>query len=80
MPQVTIYTTSWCPYCRSAKQFFEQHNLPYTEINIEQDAQAADFVMQANNGNRTVPTIAIEGVGVLTNPTPAQLQSILLGT
>ena len=73
---VTLYSTSWCVYCRVAKKFLYDNNVPYTEIDIEADEAAALRVEQWNRGNRTVPTIDIDGT-VLTNPSPAQLRQVL---
>ena len=53
----------------------EQH-IPYTEIDIDEDEAAALRVEQWNRGNRTVPTIDIDGT-ILTNPSPAQLRQVL---
>lgn len=58
---IRVYTTSWCPDCRRAKRFLQEHQLSYEEFDIETDAQAAEFVMQANNRKRKVPTFDVEG-------------------
>jgi mycoredoxin len=73
---VTVYSTSWCGYCRISKRFLDEHNVSYTEIDIEADEDAALRVEQWNHGNRTVPTIDIDGT-ILTNPSPAQLRQVL---
>jgi mycoredoxin len=54
----------------------DEHNIAYTEINIDEDEEAAERVEQWNGGNRTVPTLDIGGT-VLTNPSPAQLRHVL---
>jgi mycoredoxin len=54
----------------------DEHNVPYTEIDIEADEDAALRVEQWNHGNRTVPTIDIDGT-ILTNSSPAQLRQVL---
>jgi len=54
----------------------EEHHIPYTEIDIDADEDAALRVEQWNHGNRTVPTIDIDGT-ILTNPSPAQLRQVL---
>ncbi len=54
----------------------DAHEIPYTEINIDADEEAAQRVEQWNNGNRTVPTLDIAGT-ILTNPSPAQLRQVL---
>jgi mycoredoxin len=58
---IRIYTTSWCADCHQAKRFLREHQLPYEELDIEADPQAAEFVMQANNGKRKVPTFDVDG-------------------
>lgn len=73
---VTIYSTTWCGYCRIAKRFLDEQNVPYTEVDIEADEAAALRVEQWNQGNRTVPTIDIDGQ-ILTNPSPAKLRQVL---
>jgi mycoredoxin len=73
---VTVYSTSWCGYCRVAKRFLDENHIPYTEIDIEADEDAALRVEQWNQGNRTVPTIDIDGI-ILTNPSPAKLRQVL---
>jgi len=54
----------------------DEHNVPYTEIDIDDDEAAALRVEQWNNGNRTVPTVDIGGT-IMTNPSPAQLRQVL---
>ena len=54
---IKMYTTSWCPDCVAAKRALTQKGLSYEEINIEQDDQAAQFVMSVNGGRRSVPTL-----------------------
>jgi mycoredoxin len=73
---VTLYSAPWCGYCRIAKRFLTENNVSYTEINIDEDEDAARRVEQWNNGNRTIPTLDIDGA-ILTNPSPAQLRQVL---
>lgn len=40
MEKVTIYSTPTCPYCKQAKQFFKERNVPYEEKDVASDAQA----------------------------------------
>jgi glutaredoxin len=53
----------------------DENNVPYTEINIDDDEAAALCVEQWNNGNRTVPTVDIGGT-IMTNPSLAQLRQV----
>ena len=76
-PKVTMYTTDWCPYCVSAKRYLDSKGVEYEVVNIEQNEDAAEYVMSVNGGNRTVPTIQIDGVGTYTNPSRDQLKQLL---
>lgn len=56
---LTVYSKTVCPYCVQAKNYLKQNNIDFTEINIEQDEQAREFVM--GQGHRTVPQIYFHG-------------------
>jgi len=34
MKAVTVYTTNTCPYCTMVKNFLDQQNIPYKEVNV----------------------------------------------
>jgi mycoredoxin len=74
---VTMYTTDWCGYCVRLKKLMEREGIAFAEVNIEHDAQAADLVMQANGGNRTVPTLLFSDGSALTNPSIDQVKAQL---
>lgn len=38
--RVTMYATSWCGYCRKARDYFRRKGIPYTEYDIEEDRRA----------------------------------------
>ena len=57
---ITVYSASWCRDCREAKKFLTKHNLPFTEIDIENTPGAADEVME-NVGKRAIPQFVIDG-------------------
>ncbi len=58
--QVTVYSTFWCPDCREAKRFLQQHNIAFQEIDIENTPGAADEVVK-RTGKRAVPQFVIDG-------------------
>jgi mycoredoxin len=74
---VTMYTTTWCGYCVRLKKLMQREGIDYAEVDIEQDASAADVVMQANGGNRTVPTLVFPDGSALTNPSIDQVKARL---
>ena len=57
--RVRMYTTSSCGDCRRAKRLLDSWHVPYEEINIEETPGAAEFVVQANQGRRSVPTFHV---------------------
>lgn len=65
---VTMYTTPWCGYCVRLKKALSTQGIAYTEVDIENDAAAADFVISVNGGNATVPTLKFPDGSTLTNP------------
>lgn len=60
MKKVIVYTTSWCPYCQSAKEYLTQKGVSYEERNAETDMQARDELVQ-KSGQTGVPVIDIGG-------------------
>lgn len=61
-----IYSTSWCGYCKMAKQYLEQKGVEYVEKNIEEDAEAHKELMEKIDGQfRGVPVIDINGELIL---------------
>ena len=65
---LTMYTTSWCGYCLRLKTALKADGIAYTEIDIEGDPAAAEFVVSVNGGNQTVPTVKFADGSTLTNP------------
>ena len=71
--QLVMFTTTWCGYCVRLKRFLDREGIDYREVNIEDDPDAATFVMSVNGGNRTVPTLRFPSGAALTNPSPAEV-------
>jgi glutaredoxin len=59
--RIRLYTTTSCSDCRRAKRFLDAWRVPYDEINIEDTPGAAEFVVKANQGRRSVPTFEVAG-------------------
>ncbi|MFD4246699.1 mycoredoxin [Streptomyces sp. NPDC058525] len=78
---VTMYSTTWCGYCRRLKTQLDREGIAYNEINIELDPESAAFVEKANGGNQTVPTVLVTSPAgnesVMTNPSLAQVKQAL---
>ncbi|MGW5052239.1 mycoredoxin [Actinokineospora sp. NPDC004072] len=74
---LTMYSTTWCGYCRRLKTLLDREGIEYVEVDIERDPSAADFVMSVNGGNQTVPTLHFPNGKALTNPSLADVKAAL---
>jgi mycoredoxin len=71
--QLTIYSTQWCGYCHRLMKQLDREGVTYASVDIEFDAEAADYVMSVNGGNQTVPTVVFADGSALTNPSLAEV-------
>jgi glutaredoxin 3 len=58
MAKVLIYTKNYCPYCDRAKALFNNKNVSYDEINVE-DKPDTYSELKKKTGMMTVPQIFI---------------------
>ena len=75
--QLIMYTTQWCGFCRNLKRQLARDGIEVTEVDIERDPEAAEFVMSVNGGNQTVPTVVLPDGTALVNPSAAQVRERL---
>jgi mycoredoxin len=76
-PDVTIYTRRWCGASMRVMRFLNERAIPYVEIDITQDPDAAGVVRELNRGYESVPTILFDGRHVATEPSEAELARLL---
>ena len=57
---VVLYTTSWCPYCRKARDYLRSRGIDFIEYDIEKDKEAAVCKRQLDNRGG-VPFAIING-------------------
>ena len=74
---VTMFSTTWCGYCRRLKSQLDREGIGYTEINIETTPGTAELVETINRGNQTVPTVVFPDGSAVTNPSLAQIKAKL---
>jgi len=74
---ITMFSTTWCGYCRRLKTMLDREGIGYTEVNIEEVPKAADYVMEVNGGNQTVPTVVFPDGTAATNPSLAEVKARL---
>jgi glutaredoxin 3 len=64
MQQVTIYSTTTCPYCKMLKEYLEEKSITYTEKLVDQDDEARKEMMGKSGGYLGVPFTVIEKDGI----------------
>lgn len=74
---LTMYTTTWCAFCKRLKRQLAAEGIEVAEVDIEQDPAAAEFVMTVNGGYQTVPTVVFPDGSALTNPSAAAVKERL---
>jgi glutaredoxin-like YruB-family protein len=62
--RVRVYSTPTCPYCKMAKSFLDQQNVPYEDLDVSADGNALDEMMK-RSGQMGVPVIDIDGETVI---------------
>ncbi|WP_342319275.1 mycoredoxin [Corynebacterium mayonis] len=67
---VTVFATSWCPFCRSLLAGLKRTNVVYDVIDVDDPAnkEHSDWVASVNDGNRIVPTVRFSDGTHATNP------------
>ncbi len=57
---VTVYSTTWCAFCTTEKQWLDHLGIKYESKNIEEDEAAKSDLLKAVNGQfQGVPTTTI---------------------
>ena len=59
MPNLKIYSTPHCPYCKVAKAYFEKNNIQFSEINVEGNEEALNEMIE-KSGQMEVPVFVID--------------------
>lgn len=59
-PDIVLFATTWCGYCRRARQLFEELDVAFVEKDIEKDAEARREFNQ-RFGRAGVPVIDVGG-------------------
>ncbi|MBI2645111.1 glutathione S-transferase N-terminal domain-containing protein [Candidatus Uhrbacteria bacterium] len=64
MPNITIYSTPTCGYCKMAKAFFKENNIAYEEKDVAVDLAARKEMVDKTN-QMGVPVINIDGTYII---------------
>lgn len=53
MDSVTLYSATWCGYCKKARAYLDIHGIPYNDVDIDSPGAMAELVKL--EGGKTVP-------------------------
>ncbi|CQR47926.1 Glutaredoxin-like protein NrdH [Paraliobacillus sp. PM-2] len=64
MKQMTVYTTTSCPYCVMLKNYLSEQNISFNEINMEEKPEAMRYVVEST-GQMGVPQSEVNGKWII---------------
>jgi glutaredoxin len=60
--KVIMYITSWCGYCRKAREYLQSLRVNLVEYDIERDPSKEKEMLSKSGGSKGVPLIDVEGI------------------
>jgi glutaredoxin len=75
-PQLIMFCRAWCGDCRHARIWLQEHNIPYTEIDVDEDLVARARAASHNAGRLHTPTFEF-GDGVCVDFRCEELMKLL---
>lgn len=73
---IKVYGADWCGATRRALEHLDSLGVSYEYVDVEQNAQASEWVKKQNGGKEIKPTVDIAGQ-VLSEPSNRELDSAL---
>ncbi len=64
MPEVKLYSTPTCPYCRMAKDFLEKEGVTFSVIDVSEDVKAAQEMVD-KSGQMGVPVLEVDNTVIV---------------
>ena len=60
MPNIKVFSTEFCPYCVSLKEFLKEKNIEFQAIDVTEDLKAQEDMIE-KSGQMGVPVVEIDG-------------------
>lgn len=76
MDKIKVYGADWCGDTKRTRKLLDGLGVEYDYIDVEQDAQASQWVKDQNNGKEQKPTVLI-GEQILSVPADTELETAL---
>jgi glutaredoxin len=65
---IRVYRRSWCEDSDAAVEYFKEHGIEYTEIDIEEEQEAARGVEFITGGHHITPTLVYRMQAIVFDP------------
>jgi len=76
MKKVEIYSTESCHFCHMAKEYFTEHNVPFTDYNVGTDTvKRAEMIEKS--GQMGVPVIVVDDKDLIVGFNEKKLAELL---
>lgn len=56
---IVVYSKKYCPFCDKAKALLDNKNIKYTEVKVDEDTAAREFLI--SEGHKSVPQLYKDG-------------------
>lgn len=76
-PEVVMYCRRYCGDCARARQWLDDHGIPYIEVDVEADPSARQRAAGHNFGRLHTPTFEVGADGVCVDFQPDRLSELL---
>jgi glutaredoxin len=73
MAEIVLYGADGCGDCRRAKAWLREHEVAFTDVDVEHDDAARDRAIEIAGGRKNIPVIVLPDGKVLVEPTNTQL-------
>jgi mycoredoxin len=70
---IVLYGKPWCYDCKRARSVLAEMNIPFLDVDIEEDLNGREFIKQINSGFESVPTILFPDGSRLVEPSNNEL-------
>ncbi|MBI4117006.1 NrdH-redoxin [Candidatus Pacearchaeota archaeon] len=57
--KIILYSATWCPHCKRAKDFFKKHKINFTNKDVEDKKNAEEMVRKSKQTG--IPVLEISG-------------------
>jgi len=60
MKKVCVFSSNFCPYCVTLKNFLKEHNILFEEIDVIENQEAQEEMIE-KSGQMGLPVVEIDG-------------------